>query len=133
MEDLGRVESRLGPHTAAALRRFGTSREASLCSPAASAAPASRQALAETAGPESLTVIGNVGDDVEVLGLHVSPDLDSVLYTLAGASTSSGAGDGRARHGASSRPSASLGGPSLVSVGDRDHGFHLVRSGLCAR
>ena len=28
--------------------------------------------------------IGNVGDDVEVLGLHVSPDLDSVLYALAG-------------------------------------------------
>ena len=31
-----------------------------------------------------LTVIGNVGDDVEVLGLHVSPDIDSVLYALAG-------------------------------------------------
>jgi len=29
-------------------------------------------------------VIGNVGDDVEVLGLHVSPDLDSILYALAG-------------------------------------------------
>ena len=34
--------------------------------------------------PGELTVIGNVGDDVEVLGLHVSPDLDSVLYALAG-------------------------------------------------
>jgi LPPG:FO 2-phospho-L-lactate transferase len=33
---------------------------------------------------EGLTVVGNVGDDLEVLGLHVSPDLDSVLYTLAG-------------------------------------------------
>ena len=33
--------------------------------------------------PGELTVIGNVGDDVEVLGLHVSPDLDSILYTLA--------------------------------------------------
>ena len=31
-----------------------------------------------------MTVIGNVGDDVEVLGLHVSPDLDSILYALAG-------------------------------------------------
>ena len=29
-------------------------------------------------------MIGNVGDDVEVLGLHVSPDLDSILYALAG-------------------------------------------------
>ena len=34
--------------------------------------------------PGELTVIGNVGDDVEVLGMHVSPDLDSVLYALAG-------------------------------------------------
>ena len=31
-----------------------------------------------------LTVIGNVGDDMEVYGLHVSPDLDIVTYTLAG-------------------------------------------------
>ena len=31
-----------------------------------------------------LTVIGNVGDDIEMHGLHVSPDLDIVTYTLAG-------------------------------------------------
>ena len=31
-----------------------------------------------------LTIVGNVGDDLEVLGLHVSPDLDSVLYAIAG-------------------------------------------------
>ena len=31
-----------------------------------------------------LTVVVNVGDDLEVLGLSVSPDLDSVLYALAG-------------------------------------------------
>ena len=34
--------------------------------------------------PRELTIVGNVGDDVEVLGLHVSPDLDSILYALAG-------------------------------------------------
>ena len=34
--------------------------------------------------PGELTVIVNVGDDLELFGLHVSPDLDSVLYTLAG-------------------------------------------------
>ena len=33
---------------------------------------------------DDVTVVGNVGDDVEVLGLHVSPDLDSILYALAG-------------------------------------------------
>ncbi|HEY6075246.1 MAG TPA: 2-phospho-L-lactate transferase CofD family protein, partial [Gaiella sp.] len=40
--------------------------------------------LHDVLAPGELTVIGNVGDDVEVLGLHVSPDLDSVLYALAG-------------------------------------------------
>ena len=34
--------------------------------------------------PADVSIIGNVGDDLEVLGLHVSPDLDSVLYTLTG-------------------------------------------------
>src|SRR5713226_8598506 len=40
--------------------------------------------LVRATDPAGLTVIGNVGDDVEVLGLHVSPDLDSILYALAG-------------------------------------------------
>ena len=34
--------------------------------------------------PADVSIVGNVGDDIEVLGLHVSPDLDSVLYTLTG-------------------------------------------------
>src|ERR671935_231175 len=42
------------------------------------------RALVETVPPADVTVVGNVGDDLEVLGLHVSPDLDSVLYALAG-------------------------------------------------
>ncbi len=33
---------------------------------------------------KQLTIIGNVGDDIEIHGLHISPDLDIVLYTLAG-------------------------------------------------
>ena len=33
-----------------------------------------------------LTIIGNIGDDTEIAGLHVSPDLDTVLYTLTGES-----------------------------------------------
>ena len=39
--------------------------------------------LVRATDPAGVTVIGNVGDDVEVLGLHVSPDLDSILYALA--------------------------------------------------
>src|SRR5262249_27708814 len=33
---------------------------------------------------DNMTIVGNVADDIEVLGLHVSPDLDSVLYGLTG-------------------------------------------------
>src|SRR5205814_344246 len=40
--------------------------------------------VVETVDPAQVTAIVNVGDDVEVLGLSISPDLDSVLYSLAG-------------------------------------------------
>src|SRR3954464_1578167 len=36
--------------------------------------------------PRDITVVVNTGDDEEFFGLHVSPDLDSITYTLAGAS-----------------------------------------------
>ena len=42
------------------------------------------RALVETLGGENVTAVVNVGDDLEFLGLRVSPDLDSVLYALAG-------------------------------------------------
>jgi LPPG:FO 2-phospho-L-lactate transferase len=40
--------------------------------------------LVDAVDPASVTAIVNVGDDLEILGLAVSPDLDSVLYALAG-------------------------------------------------
>ena len=40
--------------------------------------------LAQILPPENLTVIVNTGDDFEHLGLYISPDLDTVCYTLAG-------------------------------------------------
>src|SRR5207247_3979286 len=42
------------------------------------------RAVVESVPAADVTVIGNVGDDLEVLGVHVSPDLDSVLYALSG-------------------------------------------------
>lgn len=39
--------------------------------------------LAQILPPEALTVIVNIGDDFEHYGLHISPDLDTVMYTLA--------------------------------------------------
>jgi LPPG:FO 2-phospho-L-lactate transferase len=42
------------------------------------------RALSAVLKPSNLTVVVNVGDDDEMYGLHVSPDLDTVLYTMAG-------------------------------------------------
>lgn len=42
------------------------------------------EGLVKVVRPENLTIIGNTGDDIELHGLHVSPDLDIVTYTLAG-------------------------------------------------
>lgn len=85
-------------------------------------------ALAETAGEENLTVIGNVGDDVEVLGLYVSPDLDSILYTLAGAFDPERGWGRRDETWNALETVAELGGESWFKIGDRDIGLHLVRS-----
>lgn len=40
--------------------------------------------LVQLIPPQDLVIVGNTGDDVELYGLHVSPDLDIVMYTLAG-------------------------------------------------
>jgi LPPG:FO 2-phospho-L-lactate transferase len=86
------------------------------------------RALAEVVEPAGITVAGNVGDDVEVLGLHVSPDLDSVLYALAGLNDEV-RGWGRAGETWHAIESvASLGGESWFGLGDSDLGLHLVRS-----
>jgi LPPG:FO 2-phospho-L-lactate transferase len=87
----------------------------------------------EAAGPAALTVIGNVGDDLEVLGLHVSPDLDSVLYTLAGVADAE-RGWGRADETWNALETvAELGGEAWFRLGDRDLGLHLVRTAALRR
>jgi LPPG:FO 2-phospho-L-lactate transferase len=42
------------------------------------------QGLVEVVDPREVTIIGNTGDDIDLHGLHISPDLDIVTYTLAG-------------------------------------------------
>jgi LPPG:FO 2-phospho-L-lactate transferase len=84
--------------------------------------------VVDITGPAATTVIGNVGDDVEVLGLHVSPDLDSVLYALAGLADER---RGWGRAGETWRTletAAALGGESWFALGDLDLGLHLVRT-----
>jgi LPPG:FO 2-phospho-L-lactate transferase len=78
--------------------------------------------------PGELTVIGNVGDDVEILGLHVSPDLDSLLYTLAGLLDDE-RGWGRADETWNALEAAvEWGGEGWFRLGDHDLGLHLVRT-----
>ena len=80
------------------------------------------RALAEAIDPAELTIVGNVGDDVEVLGLHVSPDLDTILYTLTGRLDES-EGWGRAGETWNAlETAAELGGETWFRLGDRDLG-----------
>ena len=89
--------------------------------------------LVRATDPAGVTVIGNVGDDVEVLGLHVSPDLDSILYALAGVADEE-RGWGRADETwVAVEEAGRLGGESWFQLGDRDLGLHLVRTQALAR
>jgi LPPG:FO 2-phospho-L-lactate transferase len=86
------------------------------------------QGLVEVVEPGDVTVIGNVGDDVEVLGLHVSPDLDSILYALAGLNDEE-RGWGRAGETWRALETVgALGGETWFRLGDLDLGLHLVRT-----
>ena len=84
--------------------------------------------LVDVLDPADVTVIGNVGDDLEVLGLHVSPDLDTILYTLAGTGDEE-RGWGRADETWNALATAEqLGAPTWFRLGDKDVGLHLVRT-----
>jgi len=84
--------------------------------------------LVSAIDPADVTVIGNVGDDVEVLGMAVSPDLDSILYALAGLNDEE-RGWGRADESWHALETVSeLGGEDWFRLGDRDLGLHLVRT-----
>jgi LPPG:FO 2-phospho-L-lactate transferase len=84
--------------------------------------------LVDVLEPADLTVVGNVGDDLEVLALHVSPDLDSILYALTGISDEE-RGWGRADETWNALDTvAALGGDTWFRLGDRDLGLHLLRT-----
>jgi LPPG:FO 2-phospho-L-lactate transferase len=84
--------------------------------------------LVDVVDPAAVTVIGNVGDDVEVLGLHVSPDLDSILYGLAGLGDEERGWGRAAETWAALEEARRFGGETWFQLGDRDLGLHLVRT-----
>lgn len=79
-------------------------------------------------GPGELAVVVNTGDDFEHLGLHISPDLDTVIYTLSGLSDLE---RGWGRTGETWNLMGALrelGGPDWFLLGDRDIGIHILRT-----
>ena len=84
--------------------------------------------LAQILSPEELTIIVNTGDDFEHYGLSISPDLDTVCYTLAGLANPE-TGWGRVNETWNVIQNASrLGGPGWFNLGDQDLGTHLERT-----
>lgn len=77
--------------------------------------------------PGSITAICNVGDDLEWSGLTVCPDIDSVLYTLAGVEGAEGWGIRDDTRNALDSLQL-LGGDAWFGVGDKDLATHLFRS-----
>jgi LPPG:FO 2-phospho-L-lactate transferase len=85
--------------------------------------------LVQVVDPASITAVVNVGDDLELHGLHVSPDLDTVTYTLAG-QVNPETGWGLAGESWQAMAMvAHYGGPDWFRLGDRDLGTHLYRTG----
>jgi LPPG:FO 2-phospho-L-lactate transferase len=86
--------------------------------------------LVDAVDPAGVTAIVNVGDDLSVLGLSVSPDVDSVLYALAGLADEE-RGWGRAEETWNALATVeALCGETWFRLGDRDLGLHLVRTQL---
>jgi len=80
-----------------------------------------------------LTVIANTADDDEFWGLHVSPDVDSVNYRLAGVHNEE-TGWGRQRETFHALDEMRrLGEPAWFQIGDRDLATHLLRTGMLRR
>jgi LPPG:FO 2-phospho-L-lactate transferase len=89
--------------------------------------------LARSLQPEQLTIVANTADDFEHLGLAISPDLDTVMYTLAGVSNQQ-QGWGLADESWNVMSALQrLGGQSWFRLGDRDLATHLERSSRLAK
>jgi len=86
------------------------------------------------AAPDAdITVIGNTGDDITLFGLHVSPDLDTVMYTLGGGiSEEQGWGRAGDTYAVLGELAAYRAGPDWFSLGDRDIATHITRTSLLA-
>lgn len=82
--------------------------------------------------PEELTCIVNTGDDVRWWGLHVSPDLDSITYALAGLLSKERGWGVEGDSFECLQLMKKLGAPGWFQLGDRDLALHIRRSEMLA-
>ena len=82
---------------------------------------------------EDLTIIVNTGDDHDWWGLHISPDVDSITYVLAGMLSSERGWGVRGDTFYCLQAMKELGEPYWFSVGDRDLATHLLRTKLLSQ
>jgi len=75
-----------------------------------------------------LTVIVNTGDDLELHGLHISPDLDTVMYTLSGWANDETGWGVRDETWSAAKMLESYGAETWFRLGDRDLGTHVLRT-----
>ncbi len=85
-------------------------------------------ALLEVVPATDLTAIANVGDDLELHGLHISPDLDTITYTLAGEINPDTGWGLRGESWQAMEAVRRYGGVDWFGLGDRDLGTHLYRT-----
>lgn len=86
------------------------------------------QGLARILGPDELSIIVNTGDDFEYLGLNISPDVDTVCYTIANmANNSTGWGLKNETFNVLEKL-RQLEGPDWFKIGDSDLATHLIRT-----
>ncbi len=84
--------------------------------------------LSHLLSPERLAFVVNVGDDFEHMGLHISPDIDTLLYTLADESNPETGWGRRDESWQFMAAVAELGGETWFNLGDRDLAVHIERS-----
>jgi LPPG:FO 2-phospho-L-lactate transferase len=89
--------------------------------------------LANVLADDDLQVLANTADDFQHLGLHISPDIDTLLYTLAGLSNQSLGWGLEGETWQAMDALERLGGDTWFRLGDRDLATHLWRSQLLAQ
>jgi LPPG:FO 2-phospho-L-lactate transferase len=86
------------------------------------------EGLAQLLPPDDLTVVVNTGDDFEHLGLSISPDVDTVCYSLAGMANPDTGWGRQAETFLALENIKKLGGPAWFQIGDKDLATHLERT-----